>query len=205
MSLHKKFHHKHILGKGIPTLILEVVRNPESGSGLRMRILYPDRNRLVESAVVRTSCLRWYLVVAGGRAAGGRYAVPRWGRAERAGARWMHWDVQAVSHEHQAAVAAISARTRSTQLRHSHLLPRAHQHLQDAARRQEKVNVTFVKLVLPFYRYRISNVKLLKIYSKYTNYLLCKSYQGTRKIMQKNTKTRKKTCKRTPHTVQIYM
>jgi len=31
------------------------------------------------------------------------------------------------------------------------------------------------------------------------NYLLCKSYQGTRKIMQKNTKREEKTQKNTSH------
>jgi len=34
-------------------------------------------------------------------------------------------------------------------------------------------------------------------------YLLCKLYQGTRKIMQKNTKERGKNIQKTPHMVHI--
>ena len=35
-------------------------------------------------------------------------------------------------------------------------------------------------------------------------YLLCKSHQGTQKIVKKNNNKRKKTYKKTPHTVHIY-
>jgi len=62
--------------------------------------------------------------------------------------------VSAVSHDHRRPLAAISRRTRPTQLRHTDLLPGAHQYVQDAAGRQEKVDVVFIR--------RVYNVKTKK-------------------------------------------
>ena len=82
--------------------------------------------------------MRCILVVemAGRRAAGGGHSLPRRSGDDGRGALRLHRHVQAVPRQDTRTVRSLPLRTRSPQLRHTHLLPRAHQHIQNAPRQE---------------------------------------------------------------------
>ena len=64
------------------------------------------------------------------------------------GSQGMHRLVQVLSRLHAVLVREVSRQSRPSQLRHAHVISRAHQHVQELARQAKTVLVLFLYIVV---------------------------------------------------------